>query len=116
MLKEGNVTVMVSDMKRAIRFYSETLGLKLRVVYGDEWAEVGMPGLVIGLHPATHNSSENKGNLSIGFTVENLGAVMKGFHERGVQFEPNVVDEEAVRLVFFSDPDQTPLHLCQVKG
>ena len=34
MLKEGNVTVMISDMDRAIRFYTEALGLKLKYRHG----------------------------------------------------------------------------------
>ncbi len=54
MIQEGNVTVMVSDLERAIRFYTEALGLKLKWRWGD-YAEVEAPGVTIGLHPAgTH--------------------------------------------------------------
>jgi len=35
MFSGGNVTVYVSNMDRAVRFYSETLGLKLAYRFGD---------------------------------------------------------------------------------
>jgi len=34
-IKEANVTVMVTDMKRAIHFYVDVLGLELKANYGD---------------------------------------------------------------------------------
>ena len=52
MTKGGVATVIVSDMNRAIRFYTELLGLKLEQRFGNEWASIKAPsGLVIGLHP-----------------------------------------------------------------
>jgi catechol 2,3-dioxygenase-like lactoylglutathione lyase family enzyme len=45
MIKEANVTVMVSDLNRAIKFYTETLGLKLVSQYQTHWAEIQAPGL-----------------------------------------------------------------------
>ena len=40
MYSSGNVTVYVSNMDRAVKFYSETLGLKLAYRFGDHWASV----------------------------------------------------------------------------
>lgn len=34
MFKSGNVTVMVADMKKAVKFYAETLGLGCSTVTG----------------------------------------------------------------------------------
>src|ERR1043165_7661339 len=54
MYASGNVTVYVSNMDRAVKFYSETLGLKLAYRFGDNWASVEAGrGLTIGLHPAS---------------------------------------------------------------
>ena len=50
-IKEANVTVMVTDMKRAIHFYVDVLGLELKANYGDQYAQVASPGVMIGLHP-----------------------------------------------------------------
>lgn len=50
----GNASVYVSDMDRAVEFYTKSLGLRLRVRIADEWAEVDAgKGLTIGLHPAS---------------------------------------------------------------
>lgn len=115
---EGNVTVMISNMTRSLKFYTKTLGLKLR--YGPhhgEWAEVKAPGLVIGLH-RTYGHGPRPGkseSLSIGFTVKSLEKAMALLKKKGVRFSPRIVDEGPVSLAFFTDPDGTPLYLCEVK-
>src|SRR4051794_30251612 len=65
--KESNVTVMVSDIERAVQFYTEALGLPLKTRAGDEWAEVQAPGLTIALHPASQYGPQpgQAGSLSI---------------------------------------------------
>jgi len=52
MIKQANVTMMVSDMKMAVKFYTGTRGLKLKAQYGDEFAQVEALGTIIALHPA----------------------------------------------------------------
>lgn len=51
MYAESNVTVMVSDMGKAVRFYTETLGLPLRMRWEDEYATVEAPGCSSGSTP-----------------------------------------------------------------
>jgi catechol 2,3-dioxygenase-like lactoylglutathione lyase family enzyme len=74
MIKEANVTVIVSDLNCAIRFYTKTLGLKLLNQIQTQWAEIQGPGLTIGLHPAGPHGPKpgNSESLAIGFTVDNL--------------------------------------------
>ena len=42
MFTSGNVTIYVSNMDNAVRFYSETLGLKLAYRFGDNWASADL--------------------------------------------------------------------------
>lgn len=114
---EGNVTVMVSSVKRAVEFYTKKLGLKLRYKPHEEWAEVKAPGLVIGLHGMHGHgrAPEKSESVSIGFTVKRLEKAMESLKKKGVHFSPRIMDEGPVRLAFFSDPDKTPLYLCEVK-
>ncbi len=53
MIEGGTPTIYVSDMDRAVEFYTEVLGLRLESRYGNEWASVDAgKGMTIGLHPA----------------------------------------------------------------
>jgi catechol 2,3-dioxygenase-like lactoylglutathione lyase family enzyme len=52
MIEGGTPTIYVSDMERAVEFYTEVLGLRLESRHGDEWASVDAGrGMTIGLHP-----------------------------------------------------------------
>jgi catechol 2,3-dioxygenase-like lactoylglutathione lyase family enzyme len=118
--KEANVTLMVGDMETTVKFYTVTLGLRLRARYGDHFAQVEAPGTTIALHPASDSggSSAKKGQgegsdrMSIGFAVSDLQATMDELKGKGVVFT-RVTDDKQVRLAFFTDPDGTPLYLSQ---
>jgi len=107
---------MVGDMKRAIKFYSDTMGLKLAAHYGDQFAQVEAPGTIIALHPASKGGPRpgNSESLSIGFAVENLDKAVAELKGKGVSFS-RVADDTQVRLAFFTDPDGNPLYLSQSK-
>ena len=116
LFSDGNVTVMVSDMDRSIKFYTQTLGLKLKVRYGNEFAVVETRGLSIGLHPASaHIPAGRQGSVSIGFGVSKIEPVMQELQKRGVVFLPHISEDTQVRLAFFHDPDNTPMYLAQEK-
>ena len=119
MIHGGNTTLYVSDINLSIQFYTDVMGLKLRMRVGDEWAEIDAgPGLVIGLHPATppHTPAPGtRGSVAIGFNVtDDLETVMKKLTKLGVSFQGPIVEDQHVRLAFFGDPDGNPLYLAQV--
>jgi catechol 2,3-dioxygenase-like lactoylglutathione lyase family enzyme len=108
---------MVSDLRQAVQFYVETLGLKLQYEVPGHWAQVEAPGLIIGLHPAGENGPRPgaSGSLSIGFEVQDLAHAMEILQSRGVDFAP-IVDDKATRIATFSDPDGNSLYLVEVKA
>jgi len=116
MFSEANVTVMVSEMERAVQFYTVTLGLELKARYGDHFAQVEAHGITIALHSAAKDGPQpgRSESLSIGFAVDNLDRTMEELKRRGVRFS-KTVDDTQVRLAFFSDPDRNPLYLSQSK-
>jgi catechol 2,3-dioxygenase-like lactoylglutathione lyase family enzyme len=65
MLRDGNVTLMVSDMNSAIQFYVEKLGLMLKARYSDQFAQVVAPGLTIALHPLTKKGGERENHKDL---------------------------------------------------
>ena len=72
----GNVTVMVRDFEGAVRFYTDVLGMDLRMRGGMDWAEVGVPGLTIGLHHASFDLGPAGGHGSIGLQVDDIDAAL----------------------------------------
>ena len=117
MIKYANVTVMVSALNRAVQFYTETLGLKLKNRFENAWAEVEAPGLTIGLHPAgAHGPKPGKSeSLSIGLNVDGLETAMKELKSNGVVFSPHIIEDGSLRIAFFNDPDKNPLYLCEFR-
>ncbi len=113
MYNGGLVTIMVADFDRAVRFYTETLGLALKMRAGDGWAEVDAPGVHIGLHAAGPHGPRPgpSGGVSIGLQVENLEGAMATLQARGVEFG-QVTPGQGLRFAFFADPDGTALYLC----
>jgi predicted enzyme related to lactoylglutathione lyase len=115
MIKSANLTVMVSDMQRAVAFYSETLGFERGPQYGDEWAEIRANGVTIGLHPGGKRPvAPHHRHLSIGLRVDDLDAAVKRLEADGVQFTQAPIDRGS-RLAYFTDPDGNPLYLIELK-
>lgn len=118
MFRSGNVTIYVTNMDRAVRFYTETLGLKLAYRFGDHWASVELgKGLTIGLHPTSEaiEPGRFKGSPSIGLELEGtIEEAMKTLERRGVQFHGVADEGKAGRFAHFQDPDGNQLYLAQL--
>src|SRR6185295_17015724 len=117
MIASGNITVYVSDMDRSIRFYSETLGLKLAYRFGNNWASIEAGrGLTIGLHPASAQMpAGRKGSMAIGLELDgSIHEAMKALEAKGVKFQGPVNEGKAGSFVGFDDPDGNSLYLAQL--
>ena|ERR1041385_7117291 len=102
---------MVKDMDRSISFY-ESLGLSVTNRWGDHYAQLDAPGIIIGLHPTSDdNLKGTSGNISIGFTVDD-------FDEASVMLKDLAIDaaersEEGGKFLHFADPDGTALYFIK---
>ena len=114
----GSPTVFITDMDRAVRFYTETLGLKIAYRADDHFCMIDAGGgLLIGLHPpGTHAPKPGtSGSIQIGLNVtQPIQKVYDALRKRGVNFHGPVIDDSAVKLAFFNDPDGNDLYLCEV--
>ena len=114
MFKTSNVTILVSDMNKSIKFYTEVLDLKLISNYGGEFAVIEANGLRIGLHPGRKPGPKLGREMSLGFQVGDAAAAKKTLESRGVSFEARTQDRGAI-IENFYDPDGTPLYLIELK-
>lgn len=115
----GNVSVYVSDMDRAVDFYTSRLGLRLRTRIQNEWAEVDAGlGLILGLHPARPPETVSPGtagaiNIELAVTKP-LEEVVAELSARGVRFSTPIQSFPAVKLISLLDPDGNTILLAQV--
>lgn len=120
MISGGVATIYVSDIDRAVSFYTETLGLSLVQRWGDKWASVDAGGgLTLGLHPMSEHAPKpgTSGSISVGLNVTRpIDEVMAALESKGVTFRGPVQEnaEGGIRLAFFGDPDGNDLYLCEV--
>jgi uncharacterized protein (TIGR00369 family) len=109
-ITSGCATLQVADFDRAISFYTETLGLKLIVRFGDEWAcmDAG-EGMLIGLIPCSEGQPTG---ISVGLCAsEQFDSAVENLCQWGITIDPQTEAGGAVRLAHFADPDGNPLYL-----
>ena len=111
-LKNCRVNVMVSNMDAAVDFYIKKLDLELINRYGDFYAEIQAPELLIGLHP-TSEKIVTGNNLSIGFGVVNFDETIANLKAKGIEFK--IEQDGYIRLAYFTDLDNNQLFLAENK-
>jgi catechol 2,3-dioxygenase-like lactoylglutathione lyase family enzyme len=118
MISGGNATIFVSNMDVAVRFYTETLGLKLTNRFGDNWATVEAgPGLTIGLHPASarYPSPGTRGAMMLGLEIdEPIEHVVARLSAKGARFSGPVIRDEPGNFIALEDPDGNAICLWEV--
>lgn len=118
--KASSAMVAVSDIERARRFYSDTLGLELE--------EDGMGGVLVYRTGSTYLlvypsefAGTNKANAVVWDCGNDIEAIVAGLRDKGVAFEhyPEMGAEyrdgihkaDDFRMAWFKDPDGNILHL-----
>jgi catechol 2,3-dioxygenase len=116
LLSGGHAIVYVSDMDRAIRFYTDTLGLKLTYRYGDKFATLEAGKLLLAVHPQTPNTPTpgTKGSVILGFTVdEPIDRVVSRLAARGVRIGGAIVRTGTDSFVELEDPDGNAIYIWE---
>ena len=120
MISGGNATIFVSNMDRAIQFYTGVLDLTLTNRFGDSWATVEAgKGLTIGLHPASpkYPAPGTKGGIMLGLeTDEAIDIVVRRLEEKGVKIKGAIVRDDPGNFAHFEDPDGNEIYIWEVNA
>jgi predicted enzyme related to lactoylglutathione lyase len=108
-IKEANVTIMVKDMDKAIKFY-ESIGLKLKNRWESHYAMVETAGLTIGLHP-TEEKKTGSHTVSIGFMIEKLPEALELLEKNKIEYTS--ATGKSGKYLHFRDPDGTVLYFVE---
>ena len=101
----------VSDIERAVRFYSEVLGLKL--TSRDSVARFDVGGVLLELVPTEGDSKlAGAGNARMCFAVPEIDSAITELNAKGVP-TGDVQTVDNGRLASFEDPDGNELVLWQ---
>jgi catechol 2,3-dioxygenase-like lactoylglutathione lyase family enzyme len=112
----GHAIVYVSDMDRAIDFYSNTLGLKLTNRFENHFATVEVGRLVLAIHPHTSRTPApgTKGCVTLGLVVDQpIDTVLARLAQRGVRTTGR---SETARFADIEDPDGNVITLWEAQA
>ena len=109
----SNVWLPVDDMQRALAFYRDTLGLRVRSEQ-DVWAELELDGLIIGLNAREGEEPGPEGGAVIAFRPDgSLEDEMERLQGQGVEFVGGITEHPWGRLAAFHDPYGNSLELYE---
>ena len=101
--KVQRVILHVSNFDRAVKFYTETLGLKLQSK-SEGWAELATGGTEIDLHEG-RKSKPSGDDPSLCFSSDNFDATYSALKSRGVNIGAVFKPCGDLRCASFTDPD-----------
>ncbi len=113
------VWISVNDFKKAIKFYTEVVGLKL-LECNEEWGWAELEGknggikLGIGQHRPQPGAIEPGQNAVMTFTVENIDHAVKNFRQKGATLVGEIEEVPGhVKMQMVKDVDGNCFHLVE---
>jgi methylmalonyl-CoA/ethylmalonyl-CoA epimerase len=115
----AQVTNVVHDLDRAVKFHRDTLGLPLLFQAPPSLAFFQIGSVRLMLSPPETAEQDHPGSV-LYLKVKDIEGVHRSLAGRGVKFEgkPHRVHEAAdhdLWMAFFHDPDKNPMALMEEK-
>jgi len=115
----AQVTNVVHDLDRAVRFHRDVLGLPLLFQAPPSLAFFQMGAVRLMLSPPENAEQDHPGSV-LYFRVTDIEGVHRTLVQRGVEFvgAPHRVHQAAdydLWMAFFHDPDRNPMALMEEK-
>jgi len=109
-ITEANVTVMVRNMDTSIAFY-QSIGFTVKQRWGNHYAQLAVPGVVLGLHPSKDDHGGGSGNISIGLTADDYDGAKQLLDDLSMPYSSR--QEEGGSFLHFTDPDGNALYFIK---
>jgi predicted enzyme related to lactoylglutathione lyase len=108
------VMLMVADMTRALRFYTEAFDVTV-LVSSPYWSEFIVAGTNIALHPG---GSGNETRTGLGFEVEDLDAALERATQVGgrISTPPRERPDERIRVAELVDTEGNLITVAELKS
>ena len=121
--KVANVIIPVADQDRALKFYTEALGLEKRVDLpfgpGNRWIEVAPTGAdtPIAICPPGPNVTPGGKDTGISLQTDDIDALHAQLKDRGVDVDAEVsrFGDAVPPLFWFRDPEGNTLMVVEVR-
>jgi predicted enzyme related to lactoylglutathione lyase len=114
-----DVYYYVTDMRRAVTFYRDLVGLRL-LSESDHWSVFDLAGVRLGLHAAGGNviRSSPDGNrtyagATVTLKVRDIRREVERLQRVGIRFVEKVSDEPFGTVAAFVDPDGNVVKLME---
>ena len=112
-LQAVQVYYYVKNMDNAVKFYTEIMGLPLKIRFENHWAEVDAGPITIGLHPTEDGKKPKQGDGgTVSFPVSDIEAVVGELKKKGAKVGP-IHTPERGKFVMITDPDGNMIHLVE---
>lgn len=105
----------VTDFKKAVEFYRNTLGLKPGELFGATgFAEFDLGNVTLGIGDAAmmgEKIDKPQGNATVGIAVDDVAKVAEELRAKGVKVSEQVHDFPGCNMVEIEDPEGNKIML-----
>ena len=109
-----SITFYVLDLKKAAKFYEETLGLEKKYEFSS-YVGFECGGVEIGLMQNPEGKAQHATSVTVELLVSNVDEVYKKLKAKGVEFARELHEETwGGRQAAFKDPDGNILEITQI--
>jgi len=109
-----DITLTVTDLKKAVDFYENVLGFQKKYQYKD-YAGFDCGGIEIGLKTWGELDKPRQGEPCINFMVDDIDVSYQALIKKGVVFSEEIKNTPwGARIATFTDIDGNSLQITQV--
>ena len=111
----GAVILLVSDIKRSIKFYRDILQMEMKEKSKD-WVEFSTRGTVLALHPSRKKRFKKTKSMLVGFSVSDFDDVCNSLKKKKVKFYKKPKQEPFGKHAIVQDPDGHLISIAEIKA